>query len=78
MAEEKVREVKGPGPGGRRGGPRPKVKNPMKLFSRIMGYIFKYYSVQMILVVVLSSSASLQMYREHCSPEHSSTVISSR
>ena len=52
MAEEKVREVKGPGPGGRRGGPRPKVKNPMKLFSRIMGYIFKYYSVQMILVVV--------------------------
>ena len=52
MAEEKVREVKGPGPSGQRGAPRPKIKNPMKLFGRIMRYIFQYYSIQMILVVV--------------------------
>ena len=52
MAEEKVREVKGPGPRGQRGAPRPKIKNPMKLFGRIMRYIFQYYSIQMILVVV--------------------------
>ncbi|MBP7347985.1 MAG: ABC transporter ATP-binding protein, partial [Butyrivibrio sp.] len=52
MAEEKVREVKGPGQRGQRGAPRPKIKNPMKLFGRIMRYIFQYYSIQMILVVV--------------------------
>ena len=50
--EEKVREVKGPGPRGQRGAPRPKIKNPMKLFGRIMRYIFQYYSIQMILVIV--------------------------
>ena len=53
MAEEKVREVK-PGPGGRgmRGQPHPKVKNPGKVFRRIMGYVLKYYKIQMILVTV--------------------------
>ena len=40
MAEQKVNA----GPrGGRRGMPRPKVENPGKLFSRIMGYVFKFY-----------------------------------
>ena len=51
MAEEK--QVK-PGPGGRqgRGMPRPKVENPGKLFKRIMGYVFKFYPIQMIIIVV--------------------------
>ena len=53
MEEERVREVK-PGPGGRgmRGQPHPKVKNPGKVFRRIMGYVMKYYKIQMILVIV--------------------------
>ena len=40
MADEKVREVKGPGPRGQRGMPRPKIKNPGKLLKRLMGYVF--------------------------------------
>ncbi len=63
MAEEKVKEFKGPG--GRRmaGRPRPKVENPGLLLKRIMGYVFKYYGLQMILVlicIVLSVFANVQ------------------
>ncbi len=63
MAEEKVKEVNGPGGRGRRGQPRPKIKNPGKLFKRLMGYVFKTYGIHMILVViciVLSVVASVQ------------------
>ncbi|WP_026652063.1 ABC transporter ATP-binding protein [Butyrivibrio proteoclasticus] len=60
MAEQKVNA----GPrGGRRGMPRPKVENPGKLFSRIMGYVFKFYPVHMITVVIcifVTVFASLQ------------------
>lgn len=45
------------------GRPRPKVKNPMLLFKRIMRYVFKYYGIQMILVlvcIVLSVVANIQ------------------
>lgn len=62
MAEEKVREVV-PGPRGQRGMPRPKVKNPGKLFIRIMSYVMKYYKLHMIAVVIciiVSVFASLQ------------------
>ncbi len=52
MAEEKVKEVQGPGGRGRRGQPRPKIKNPGKLFSRLMAYVFQNYLVHMILVVI--------------------------
>ena len=63
--EEKTREFKGGGGGGRRmaGRPRPKVENPGLLFKRIMSYVFKYYGVQMILVlvcIVLSVFANIQ------------------
>ncbi|WP_026524114.1 MULTISPECIES: ABC transporter ATP-binding protein [unclassified Butyrivibrio] len=62
MAEEKVKEVRGPG--ARRGmGPRPKIKNPGKLFKRLMSYVFKDYGIHMILVVVciiLTVVASVQ------------------
>lgn len=34
-------------------GMRPTVENPGKIFSRLMGYIFKYYKLQMILVLIL-------------------------
>ncbi len=63
MAEEKVKEVRGPGARGMRGQPRPKIKNPGKLFMRLMGYVFKNYAIHMILVVVcivLSVVASVQ------------------
>ena len=52
MAETKVKEVKGPGAHGRHGMPRPKVENPGKLFSRLMGYVFKFYGIHMVLVVI--------------------------
>ncbi len=63
MAEERVKEVRGPGGRGRHGQPRPKIKNPGKLFKRLMGYVFKTYGIHMILVVVcivLSVVASVQ------------------
>ena len=61
--EEKNQEFKGPG--GRRmaGRPRPKVENPGLLFKRIMSYVFKYYGVQIIVVllcIVLSVIANVQ------------------
>lgn len=53
MAEEKVREVKMGGPGkGAMGRPRPKVKNPGKLFARLMKYIMKNYTPHIIIVVI--------------------------
>ena len=50
MAETK--EVKGRHGGNRMGMPRPKVENPGKLFKRIMGYVFKYYPIHMIVIVI--------------------------
>ncbi|MCR5625910.1 MAG: ABC transporter ATP-binding protein/permease [Lachnospiraceae bacterium] len=47
---EKVREIKA-GRGARRG-VKVKVKNPGKLFKRLMGYVMKYYGVHMIIVVI--------------------------
>ncbi len=49
MAEERVREL------GRRRQPghRVKVKNPGKLFKRVMGYVMKQYGFQIVLVVIL-------------------------
>ena len=52
MAQEKAKEVRGPGPGGRGPrGPRPKIKNPGKMFARIMGYVFKYYKVLWLIAI---------------------------
>ncbi len=50
MAETK--EIKGRHGGNRMGMPKPKVENPGKLFKRIMGYVFKYYPIHMIVIVV--------------------------
>ncbi len=63
MAEERVREVRMGRRGQMRGGPRPKVENPGLLLKRILGYVFKYYGVQMIIVlicIVLSVVANVQ------------------
>ncbi|MDO5455854.1 MAG: ABC transporter ATP-binding protein [Eubacteriales bacterium] len=51
MAEKNVKEVK-MGRGNMRGAPRPKVENPGLLLRRILGYVFKYYGIQMVLVLV--------------------------
>ena len=40
-----------PGPRGTRG-PKPKIKNPGKLFARLMGFIFKKYLPACIIVVI--------------------------
>ena len=52
MAEERKPKVnQGPGPK-RMAGPRPAIKNPGKLFRRLMAYILKSYMPHCILVVV--------------------------
>ena len=60
--QEKVQEVK---IGHRRGpmGPKPKVENPFGLLKRVMGYVFKFYGIHMVLVlvcIVISVFANLQ------------------
>ena len=62
MAGQESKEVKGPG---RRGpmGPKPKIKNPGKLFMRLMKYILQNYTLHCIVVVVciiVSVLASVQ------------------
>ncbi len=59
--------MKGPGghgPGGRgMRGPRPKIKNPGKLFLRVMKYVFKDYAIHYILVllfILVSVFANIQ------------------
>ena len=52
MAEEKVKEVKGPGGRRPRGMPHEKVKNPGKLMKRTVGYAFQMYPWQMVLDVI--------------------------
>ena len=59
---EKVKEVRGPGPGGM-GRPRPKVENPGKLLKRIMDEVFAHYLPHCIVVVCcifLSAFANVQ------------------
>lgn len=52
MAQERQPKVnQGPGPRGPRG-PRPKLENPGKLLKRMLGYTFKDYAVQWVVVVV--------------------------
>ncbi len=48
---QNVKPVRGPGNRGPRG-PRPKVKNPGKLFMRLLRYILKNYAVHCALVVI--------------------------
>ena len=51
MAEKNVKEVKmGRGPMPR--GVKPQVKEPGKLFRRILGYVLRYYKIHLALVVV--------------------------
>lgn len=63
MAEERKPKVN-QGPGGRRAmGPKPAIKNPGKLFKRLMAYILKGYTLHCILVlvcIVVSVFASTQ------------------
>ena len=52
MPQEKVREVRAPGPGGRGPrGPRPKIKNPGKMFARILSYVFRYYKIPWFIAI---------------------------
>ena len=59
---EKVQEIRGPG-GNRRGMPRPKIENPGRVFKRLMGYVFRYYGIHLVLVaccIVISVLANVQ------------------
>lgn len=58
MAEEKekvVRPPKGGGPmghGRRMMGPKPKIKNPGKIFKRVLSYVLKDYVVHLVIVAI--------------------------
>ena len=58
MAQPKVNKMPGPGGRGPRG-PRPKVKNPGKLFARVMGYVTKRYSLHIVLVIICIFTTAL-------------------
>ncbi len=53
MAEERAPKVNH-GPGGPRGarGPRPKIDHPGRLLKRVLGYTFKDYGVQWVIVLI--------------------------
>ena len=62
MAETKAINA-GPRGGVKRGMPRPKIDNPGKLFKRLMGYVFKFYPIHMLVIVlciVLTVFSSVQ------------------
>ncbi|HBA97080.1 MAG TPA: ABC transporter [Lachnospiraceae bacterium] len=51
------------GMGARARGPKPKIKNPGKLFARLMKYIFKFYGLHCIIVfagIIVSALANAQ------------------
>ena len=61
--ETNVREVKGMRGRGHNMGPRPKLKNPMGLFKRLMSYVFRHYRIHFMIVlvcIVISVLASIQ------------------
>lgn len=61
MAEIKAKGPIPKGPGAR--GPRPRIKNPGKLFLRLMKYVFKDYGLHYVLVILfilISVFASIQ------------------
>ncbi len=58
MAEENVRVLKGPGNRGPHG-PAPKVSHPVRLFFRLMGYVMRYYKIQLFIVAVCIVAAVL-------------------
>ena len=62
MAEVKVKEFKG-GPGARMRGPKPKIENPGKIMSRLLGYVAKKYTwhlIAVVLCIIISVIASVQ------------------
>lgn len=54
MAEERVREVKGPR-GNRAHGPKPKLEHPFKTVARIIKYMGRHYAFHMIIVLICIS-----------------------
>ena len=59
-----------PGPGHKPQGPRPKIKNPGKLFSRLMHFIMKNYGLHLVIVficIIVSVLANIQgtLFTQH-------------
>lgn len=59
-----------PGPGHKPQGPRPKIKNPGKLFSRLMQFIMKNYGLHLVIVficIIVSVLANIQgtLFTQH-------------
>ena len=59
-----------PGPGHKPHGPRPKIKNPGKLFSRLMQFIMKNYGLHLVIVficIIVSVLANIQgtLFTQH-------------
>ena len=68
-----------PGPRGPRG-PKPKIKNPGKLFARLMGFIFKKYLPACIIVVIcifVSVLANVQgtMFNKNLIEDHRGPLL---
>ena len=51
QSSQPVRPVRGPGGRGMRG-PRPKIKNPGKLLSRVIGYVMQRYKIAYLIVIL--------------------------
>ncbi|MCR5675441.1 MAG: ABC transporter ATP-binding protein/permease [Lachnospiraceae bacterium] len=64
MAQEQVKEVKiGPGRHGGRGMPRPRIKDPGRVLSRLFAFLFQSYALQMVVValcIIVSVFANIQ------------------
>lgn len=52
MANERVREVKGPRGGAKRGMPHEKVEHPEKIIGRLFGILFRNYGIHMAAVMI--------------------------
>lgn len=52
MANERVREVKGPRGGARRGMPHEKVEHPERIIGRLLKILFRNYGIHMVVVML--------------------------
>ena len=72
-----------PGPGHKPHGPRPKIKNPGKLFSRLMQFIMKNYGLHLVIVficIIVSVLANIQgtLFTQHLIDDYIMPMIKNR
>ena len=72
-----------PGPGHKPHGPRPKIKNPGKLFLRLMQFIMKNYGLHLVIVficIIVSVLANIQgtLFTQHLIDDYIMPMIKNR